>query len=99
VPPQLRPRGDAYALEVRGDSMRDIGVNDGDVVIIEAREQARSGEIVVALIDGESATLKRLRPRDGWIDLEAENPAFPVLRYAPERVRIQGVLVGLMRRY
>ena len=79
--------------------MRDAGIHDGDLVIIEAREHARSGEIVVALIDGEAATLKRLRPRGSWIELESENPDHPTQRYAPERVRVQGVVVGLMRRY
>ena len=68
-------------------------------MIIEARSHARSGEIVVALIDGDCATLKRLRPRGEWVDLEPENPAFDVQRYAADRVQIQGVLVGLMRRY
>jgi repressor LexA len=99
VPSGLRPPGDAYALSVRGDSMRDAGIHDGDVVVVEARSQARAGEIVVALIDGEAATLKRLRPRSGWIDLESENPEHPTQRYAPERVQIQGVVFGLMRRY
>ena len=99
VPPPMQPRGAGYVLQVRGESMRDIGVRDGDLVIIESRDQARSGEIVVALIDGEAATLKRLRPRSGWIELESENPDHPTQRYEPERVQIQGVLVGLMRRY
>ncbi len=99
VPPEMRPRGDGYALSVRGDSMRDAGILDGDVVIIESRSQARAGEIVVALVDGESATLKRLRPRDGWIDLESENPEHPTQRYAADRVQIQGVVCGLLRRY
>ena len=99
VPEQMRPRGAGYVLQVRGESMRDIGVLDGDLVVIESRDQARSGEIVVALIDGEAATLKRLRPRSGWIELESENPDHPTQRYASDRVQIQGVLVGLMRRY
>ncbi len=99
VPAAMRPRGEGYALTVQGDSMRDAGIQDGDVVIIEAREHARPGEIVVALIDGESATLKRLRPRGGWIELESENPEHPTQRYAPERVQVQGVVVGLMRRF
>lgn len=99
VPAAMRPRGEGYALTVQGDSMRDAGIQDGDLVIIEAREHARPGEIVVALIDGESATLKRLRPRGGWIELESENPEHPTQRYAPERVQVQGVVVGLMRRY
>lgn len=99
VPPQMLPRGAGYALQVRGDSMRDIGVQDGDTVIIEARDHARSGEIVVALIDGQAATLKRLRPKSGWIELESENPDFPTQSYEANRVQIQGVLVGLLRRY
>lgn len=99
VPAAMRPRGDGYVLTVQGDSMRDAGIQDGDLVIIEARAHARPGEIVVALIDGESATLKRLRPRNGWIELESENPEHPTQRYAPERVQVQGVVVGLMRRY
>jgi repressor LexA len=99
VPPLLLPRREGYALAVRGDSMREAGIHDGDVVIVEAREQARSGEIVVALIDGEAATLKRYRPRGAWIDLEPENPDYSVQRYSAERVRVQGVVVGLMRRY
>ncbi len=98
VPAEMRPRSEGYALSVRGDSMRDAGILDGDIVIIESRH-ARAGEIVVALIDGESATLKRLRPRDGWIDLESENPEHPTQRYAADRVQIQGVLCGLLRRY
>lgn len=99
VPAQLRPRGDAYALEVRGDSMRDAGIHDGDVVIVEARPQSRSGDIVVALIDGESATLKRMRRRGGDVELLPDNPDFEIQCYPAERVQIQGVVVGLMRRY
>jgi repressor LexA len=99
VPASMRPRGDGYALSVNGDSMRDAGIQHGDVVIIEARGHARPGEIVVALIDGEAATLKRLRPRNGWIELESENPDHPTQRYSPERVQVQGVVVGLLRRY
>lgn len=99
VPTQLRPRGDAYALEVRGDSMRDAGIHDGDVVIVEARPQSRPGDVVVALIDGESATLKRMRLRGSDVELLPDNPAFDIQRYPAERVQIQGVVVGLMRRY
>lgn len=99
VPANLMPRGHGYALRVEGESMRDIGILDGDIVIIEARDQARSGDLVVALIDGEAATLKRLRKRGEWTELEAENSEFPVLRYASERVQVQGVLVGLLRSY
>jgi len=99
VPAALLPRGRGYALRVSGESMRDAGILDGDTVIVEAREHARTGEVVVALIDGESATLKRLRLRGELIELESENPEFPVQRYAAERVQVQGVVVGLLRAY
>ncbi len=99
VPPHLRGRGECYALRVRGDSMVDAGILDGDTVLIEPRDTARNGEVVVALIDGDSATLKRLYRRSGEIELHSENPNFAVQRYAPARVQVQGVLVGLMRRY
>lgn len=99
VPPHLRGRGECYALKVRGDSMIDAGILDGDTVLIEPRDSARNGEVVVALIDGENATLKRLYRRSGEIELHSENQSFPVQRYKPARVQIQGALVGLMRRY
>ncbi len=99
VPANLLPRGRGYALRVSGESMRDAGILDGDTVIIEAREHARTGEVVVALIDGESATLKRLRVRGEMIELESENAEFPVQRYAAERVQVQGAVVGLLRAY
>ncbi len=89
-----------YALEVRGDSMVGAGILHGDTVIVEHRDDAADGDIVVALIDGEEATLKRLkRRRDGKIALIAENPDMPPLVYAAERVAIQGVVVGQLRRY
>ncbi len=99
VPPLLRGRTPCYVLRVRGDSMVDEGILDGDYVIIEAREQARDGEIVVALVDGHEATLKRLQRRSGEVLLHPANAAMEPMRYAPERVAIQGVLVGQMRRY
>lgn len=99
VPPLLRSRAPCYVLRVRGDSMVDEGILDGDYVIIEAREQARDGEIVVALVDGHEATLKRLQRRSGEVLLHPANAAMEPMRYAPERVAIQGVLVGQMRRY
>lgn len=99
VPESMRPRGAGYALQVRGDSMRDAGILDGDIVLIESAREARAGDIVVALVDGESATLKRLRPRGEWIDLESENPGHATQRYAAQRVQVQGVLCGLLRRY
>jgi repressor LexA len=99
VPPLLRSRAPCYVLRVRGNSMVDEGILEGDYVIIEAREQARDGEIVVALVDGHEATLKRLQRRSGEVLLHPANAAMEPMRYAPERVAIQGVLVGQMRRY
>ncbi len=89
-----------YVLEVCGDSMAGIGILDGDLVVIEQRDSADDGQIVVALIDGNEATLKRLHHHpDGEIELRPENPSFRPLRYAAGRVRVQGVLVGQLRRY
>ncbi len=91
---------DRYALRVKGDSMIEAGIQDGDTVIVEQRVRADDGEIVVALVDGEEATLKRLRSRpDGRVELVAEHPEMPPLTYAAERVTVQGVVVGLLRRY
>jgi len=89
-----------YALEVRGESMIGVGIMDGDIVIIEARDKAEYGDIVVALIDEEEATLKRFkRYADGRIELSPENPDMQPMVFEPERVRIQGVLVGQLRSY
>ncbi len=91
---------DRYALQVKGDSMIGAGILDGDLVVIERCDTADDGAIVVALIDDEEATLKRLkRLKSGRIKLIAENPEMPPLTYAAKRVRIQGVLVCQMRRY
>ncbi|OIP07645.1 MAG: repressor LexA [Betaproteobacteria bacterium CG2_30_68_42] len=97
VPDFLRGRGRCYVLDVRGDSMRDEGILDGDLVVIEARSHARNGEIVVALIDGAEATLKRIEQRPGEVILHPANPAFEPLRLRPEQVAVQGVVTGLMR--
>jgi len=86
-------------LRVRGESMRDIGILDGDTVIIESRLQARNGEVVVALVDEEAATLKRFYRRGEFIELAAENAEFPPLVYAAKRIRVQGVVVALLRSY
>jgi repressor LexA len=99
VPSFLRSNGDCYVLEVRGDSMVDEGILDGDHIVVEARQQARNGEIVVALIDDCDATLKRIEQRPGEVILHPANAAMEPMRYAPDQVRIQGVLVGQMRRY
>jgi repressor LexA len=91
---------DRYALRVQGDSMVEAGIQDGDTVIVAHRDSADDGAIVVALIDGEEATLKRLkRHRDGSISLIAENPEMLPMRYAAERVAVQGVVVSLLRSY
>ncbi len=99
VPRQLRAKGRCYVLQVRGDSMIDEGILDGDWVVIEQRDHARDGEIVVALIDGEVATLKRIEQLPGACILHPANPDLEPLCYDPERVRIQGVVVGQMRAY
>lgn len=89
-----------YALRVMGDSMVDAGILNGDTVVVEQADTARDGEIVVALIDGEEATLKRLKRRkDGTIELIAENPTIPPMVYPASRVTIQGVVVGQLRSY
>jgi len=99
LPPDMLPPGEYYALEVRGDSMIDAGIFDGDTVVIRRQETAETGEIVVALIDDEEATLKRLRKRGASIALEAANPAYETRIFGPDRVRIQGKLVNLVRKY
>lgn len=93
-------REDHYALQVKGDSMCDIGILDGDTVIIKRQSSARDGDIVVALIDSQEATLKRLqRLPNNEIQLIPENSNMRPMVYAAERVQIQGVLVGQLRRY
>ncbi len=91
--------GSHYALEIAGDSMIGVGIMDGDTVIIQECEQAESGAIVVALVDSEEATLKIWRPADGEVVLEAANDAYPAQHYEPDKVQIQGRLVGLLRNY
>jgi repressor LexA len=100
LPPTLAGgSGDHFALEVNGDSMIDAGILDGDIVIIERANTAQTGDIVVALVDREEATLKRLRKKGGSIALEAANPAYETRIFGPDRVEVQGKLVGLIRRY
>ncbi len=99
VPIDLLTSGEHYALEVRGDSMIEAGILDGDTVVIRKQDSADTGDIVVALIDDEEATLKRLRRRGSSIALEAANPAYETRVLGPDRVRIQGKLVSLLRRY
>jgi repressor LexA len=100
IPADWVARGERYALRVKGDSMIDAHIEDGDVVIVQKRDTARDGETVVALIDGEEATLKVLRhEKDGRVRLEPRNPAYKPLVLDAHRVRIQGVVAGLLRRY
>ena len=100
VPPAMLGReGDHYALEIEGDSMIDAGILDGDVVVIRRTDTADNGEIVVALIEGYEATLKRLRRRGASIALEPANPAHETRIFGPDQVRVQGRLVGLVRSY
>ena len=99
LPGGLIGTGDHYALEVTGDSMINAGILDGDTIIILRSDTAQTGEIVVALVDENEATLKRLRRRGDSIALEAANPAYETRLYGADRVRIQGRLVGLVRRY
>lgn len=95
----LSGREHHYALEVQGDSMIEAGINDGDVVVIREQDTADNGDIIVALVDGHEATLKRYRRRGGMIALEAANPAYETRILPEDSVRIQGRLVGLIRSY
>ena len=99
APADLVGPGDHFALEVKGDSMIGAGILEGDVVILKRGDTADSGDIVVALIDAEEATLKRLRRKGNSIALEAANPAYETRIFGPDRVRIQGKLVAMIRRY
>jgi repressor LexA len=99
MPPDLLSAGEHFALEVRGDSMIEAGILDGDIALIRKSEAAETGDIVVALIDDEEATLKRFRRRGASIALEPANPSYEVRILPPNRVRIQGKLAGLFRRY
>ena len=99
VPESMLGAGEHYVLEVQGDSMIDAGIYDGDYVIIRRTNSANSGEIVVALVMGEEATLKRLRKKGASIALEAANPAYETRIFGPDQIQVQGKLVGLIRRY
>ncbi|MFI4935901.1 MAG: transcriptional repressor LexA [Caulobacterales bacterium] len=99
VPESILGAGEHYVLEVQGDSMIHAGILDGDFVVIRKTNTANSGEIVVALVMGEEATLKRLRRKGASIALEAANPAYETRIFGPDQVQVQGKLVGLIRRY
>ena len=95
----LASSGQHFALEVKGDSMIDAGIHNGDVVVIREQDDADNGDIIVALVEEEEATLKRLRRRGSAIALEAANPAYETRVYRDDQVRIQGRMVGLIRTY
>ncbi len=99
VPANLVGGGNHYALTVEGDSMIDAGIFDGDTVLIKSCDTAENGTIVVALIDDSEVTLKRLRRKGASIALEAANPAYETRIFGPDRVKVQGRLVGLIRAY
>jgi repressor LexA len=99
VPQSMVGQGDHYALEVKGDSMIDAGINDGDVVVIRETEVADNGDIVVALVEDQEATLKRFRKNGNAIALEAANPAYETRVFRDDQVKVQGKLVGLIRTY
>ena len=99
VPASILTRGEHYALEVSGESMIDAGIHDGDTVIIQRCDTAETGAIVVALIDGQEVTLKRLRRKGQSVALEAANPDYEIRIFPPDRVKIQGRLIGLIRQY
>ena len=99
VPASLLGRGEHYALEVDGDSMINAGILNGDTVVIERCDTADNGAIVVALIDNAEVTLKRLRRKGDSIALEPANPAYETRIFGPDRVKLQGRLAGLLRRY
>jgi len=99
VPQTMLGKGDHYALEVKGDSMINAGINDGDIVIIRETTTADNGDIVVALVEDQEATLKRFRRSNGAIALEAANPAYETRLLRDDQVKVQGRLVGLIRTY
>jgi len=99
VPEAMLGAGEHFVLEVQGDSMINAGILDGDFVVIRRTDAANSGDIVVALVMGEEATLKRLRRKGASIALEAANPAYETRIFGPDQVAVQGKLVGLIRRY
>lgn len=99
VPESLRTDKPCYVLQIKGDSMIDEGIFDGDFIVVEKRSQARNGSIVVALIDNSEATLKRIEQKPGKVTLHPANADYKPMHFKPEQVDIQGVLVGQMRRY
>jgi repressor LexA len=100
VPEDMVGRRDTYVLQVKGDSMIDEQIRDGDFVIVENRKSARDGEMVIALVDGESATLKKLyREGGGMVRLQPANPRIKPIVLDQDRLAIQGVVIGVLRKY
>ena len=99
LPEEWLGRGRTYALRVRGDSMIEEQIRDGDTVVVESRESARNGETVIALVDGDSVTMKQYYREGSVIRLQPANPAVPILRVPEERLQIQGVVIGVLRRF
>jgi repressor LexA len=100
IPADWLGRGERFALRVRGDSMIDAHIEDGDIVVVERKDTARDGDTVIALVDDSEATLKIFRPQaDGRIRLEPRNETLKPLVFEADRVRIQGTVVGVLRRY
>jgi repressor LexA len=100
VPHDMVPKGNNYVLRVKGNSMVDEQIRDGDYIIVNSRQTAENGEMVVALVGGESATVKKFyRERDGRIRLQPANPTMQPMYFQPEEVQIQGIVVGVIRKY
>jgi repressor LexA len=100
VPEDFLPhRGSCYVLRVQGNSMIDEHIEDGDYVVVESREDAQDGDMVVALLDGENVTLKKIYREADAVRLQPANVELPPMRFEPSRVKVQGVVVGVMRRY
>jgi repressor LexA len=99
LPEEWLGKGRTFALRVRGDSMIDEQIRDGDTVVVEARETARNGETIIALVDGDSVTVKQYFREGAQVRLQPANPTVPVLRIPEERVRVQGVVIGVLRRF
>ena len=96
----LRRGGRNFVLKVAGDSMIDEQIRDGDFIVVNSRERAENGEMVVALVDGEAATVKTFyREKDGQVRLQPANPTMQPMYFLPDRIRVQGVVVGVIRRY
>jgi repressor LexA len=99
IPIGMMRSGEHYALEIKGDSMIEAGILDGDTAVIQSSQSAENGEIVVALVEGHEATLKRLRRKGEMIALEAANAAYETRIFRSDQVRVQGRLVGIIRKY